>query len=649
MKYATAIYMLLAVLICSALGVQAKEDEGKSKTDLHISLQTLLGEDPAAHQLKVPSLPQKALAEALTIPPYHVRIVYLIPNNRIPQYDAEKTLQRHALRVQRLFREELARLGYAQKNLRLEMQPDGVVPKINIVWVDLPDTYFHSTDYLTRWDRIILGVQRGGIAIWQPGEILWVFAETQKQFPNGEFDQSTIFFGGAGDGVIGVGLVTGETLARLTADLLIDDAPFAGTTIPGISYPVSYPLTESSFPWFEGTTLSSTSSSAQGGSAHEVAHALGLFHDFRNDVNFNGNLTGNGFRGFHGWFYPNRYPADDVMLSRASAIAFNSNRYFNADGSTSGTTGPSIQILSSGLVIPSQGLFPVRFTATGPSSLVGAMLVRNGAAVAEMPLNGTSITTTITANDYTPVRRLSSSTDTWELFVYDKAGNRASATISAAPASGYNRAPIPFVKLSKRRLTVGDQVVLDASQSVDPDGDASRMRVEWDTNGDGSYETAASRTKTYTTTYTTAGVYKIVARLTDRVGNRAISMPIGLRVESPSIDNLASLTLAPTSANSSVCPDGFSERLEKIATVSNKGNQALIQLRLEVKEQETGVILVRVGDMWMEEGELFDLPKAQGYSDSQLTSNEAVQIPLTACLENAPFSASSLSLNGRAQ
>src|SRR5688572_21188709 len=107
-------------------------------------------------------------------------------------------------------------------------------------------------------------------------------------------------------------MVTGETLARMSEQFLTDDRLYAGLVIPAIG---PYPLVpDVSFAWFDGTTVSSISSSAQGAVIHEVGHAFSLWHDFRNDYNANGNLMGNGFRGLRGSLFPRRYPLDDVGL-----------------------------------------------------------------------------------------------------------------------------------------------------------------------------------------------------------------------------------------------------------------------------------------------------------------------------------------------
>ena len=120
---------------------------------------------------------------------------------------------------------------------------------------------------------------------------------------------------------------------------LPDDTPYAGEVVPEIG---PYPLVQDvSFPWFEYTTFSSIASSIQGAFAHELGHAFGLPHDFRNDSNFRGTLMGNGLRGFRGAMYPERYPSDDMRLSYGAALSLNVSAYFNPGADAMTVPGPT--------------------------------------------------------------------------------------------------------------------------------------------------------------------------------------------------------------------------------------------------------------------------------------------------------------------
>jgi hypothetical protein len=482
-----------------------------------------LGENPA-HQL--PGPPTET-----PLPPdggaYRVKVAYMVPSNRSVQPGAEQTLRSYIVRMQAWFREEMARLGYGPKSFLFETESSVLIPRINLVRVDQPDTAFQGT-YQERWNNILEAVAAAGFPLWTPRELVLIVAETQIQNPDGSFlygtDEST-FFGGSAADFSGIGLVTGETLARLNPTFLTDNQPYAGRIILAIG---PFPLVQGlSFPAFEETTLSSTSSSAVGGALHELGHGLGLRHDFRNDANFNGNLMGNGFRGSRGVLLPKRYPSDDMRLSSGSALALNYNRFFNNGKSFTDNTPPQVAIRAQDAAAVVNGQCGIGFSAEDmESALAGALLIKDGHVVADQALAGSSAVATLTTYDYRP-----GEISEWLVEVFDTQGNRGhSAAVWLACPEGSNRAPHPFVAVGKRQLRVREKVTLSAMSSLDPDGDSSRMTVEWDLNGDGKFDTRPSTIKTFTKAYRKPGVYRIVARLTDEPGDAAVSMPIGIRV-----------------------------------------------------------------------------------------------------------------------
>ena len=459
-------------------------------------------------------------------PGYRVRIVYLIPSNRQPQRNAQELLQRYALRVRRFYREEMARLGYKGKTFEFETENGGTDALVHFAHVAEPDTSFHDSDYATRFFKILDGITSAGFPPFTQKEVLFVVAETHRQLEDGRFLESSVFFGGTGSQETGISVVTGETLARMRSGLLKDDRPYDGLIIPRIG---PFPLVQGvTFPSFEGSTLSSTSSSGQGGAMHELGHAFALPHDLRNDDNFNGILMGNGFRGFRAVVHPERYPDDDVRLSSASALQLSVSRFFNPHQTYTDNTPPIVEIVSSPVVAPTGGLFRVQVRAFDQeSSLAALVLVRNGNAVGELAVSESAVDTAIDTYDYEP-----GVTDRWEVIAYDAQGNLAiSAPASLTPDTGFNRAPVPFVSVDKRRLTLSENVILDASRSFDPDGLASEVLVEWDFNGDGVFDTPPSLDKTQETSFAKPGTYQVVARLTDPSGDSSLSVPIGLRVQ----------------------------------------------------------------------------------------------------------------------
>ena len=131
-------------------------------------------------------------------------------------------------------------------------------------------------------------------------------------------------------------LIAADGLAVGNIDDLGDETPYDGLVRPTVGpYPMKQNVT---YPWFVGTTFSSVASADIGAMLHEMGHALGLPHDFRNDDNSHGNLMGNGLRGFRGWFDPARFVTDDLYLSYGDALALANSPYFA--GTASSTTTP---------------------------------------------------------------------------------------------------------------------------------------------------------------------------------------------------------------------------------------------------------------------------------------------------------------------
>ena len=601
---------------------------------VRLDAQTVLVEHPD-HELLEPLVGTRASLSAVAPPSrdYRVRVVYLIPSNRQPQPDAEKILQRYLLRLQTLYRENLARLGYHQRTLPLEVSNG--VPTVHFAYVPEPDTAFHDPDYGGRWSRILNAVDRAGYPPFAPGQALLVIAEIHRMLPDGSIDPATAFVGGAGttDGQAGAAVVTGEFLARSLAELLVDDRPYDGLTIPAVG---PFPLVQGvTFPAFEGTTLSSTSSSAQGASAHELAHAFGLPHDFRNDDNFNGDLLGNGLRGFRGFFHPDRYPGDDVRFSSGSARLLDSSPFFV------GTAGPDLippeaLILTGGIITPTRGLLRIAVMATDDTALATLVLLRNGSAVADAHVQGRAAVTSLEIYDYTP-----GAADRWQVIVVDASGNRnTSPEVPLMVPTGFNRAPVPNIRVANRRVTVGESVLLDVTRAFDPDGSSSSLQVEWDVNGDGDFDTLPSTTRTFTTAFSRPGTYQMSARISDGSGDSSVSVPIGIRVIPSLVNPLVTFEIRtpPTfSLDAARCPAQYAGTFSFDAILSNVGTQTLIEPAVEIARLTAGNLL-RAGDELLEESQLFAIVNPDGTSKLSMPPGDSLTVPFTVCLEQRkPF------------
>jgi hypothetical protein len=455
--------------------------------------------------------------------PPTVRVAYVIPSNREPQPDAVANLQRIIELYQGWFADQMDRNGFGSLTFRAETMADGETAQIHVVHTAETDAQFR-TDL---WQQVGQSVTEAGIPLWSDGEIWLLVPEAHVQTEDGALEGGVALGAGIGSGTgAGVAMIGAGGLAYTHPDDLIDDAPYAGQIIEALG---PYPLVQDvSFPWFEGATISSVASSWLGAGLHELTHALGMPHDFRNDSNFHGNLEGNGLRGFRGALYPGLYAEDDMYLSHGQALALATNPYFQTLVEDRDNTRPEVVILTQGTPDPFFGLLQIRFTATDDTGLAAALLLRNGEQVGEMPLSGQSVDTFFATPFYT-----SGSNDSFEVIVYDIHGNRTNVSINLQPQVGDGAAPLPFFQLSTSTPRIHQTLTLDASGSSDPDGDDAQLSVEWDLDGDNQFDTAPTTVKTLETAFTATGTGLIRARLTDATGNQSLSAPIPIRVINP--------------------------------------------------------------------------------------------------------------------
>lgn len=476
--------------------------------DPHVLLQ---GIAPAADERR---------ATAATPTPARVRIAYLVPVDREPQPDAVWLLQVAFLNYQNWYRDQMERHGFGPKTFHLEMEPDGRLPQVHVVRSP------RTADYLRGdlWGRVAEQLTQQGFPVWTARTVWFVIPEAHVQQP----DSSVLggFAGGASFGSgddAGLAVLGSDALPRFRPALLRDNRSYANRVLPEIG---PRPLRQGvTFPGFEGTSFSSTCSSALGAGLHELSHGFGLSHDFRNDDNFRGVLMGNGLRGFRGETHPGAYRSDQTQLSHGHALALNVSRYFNPAATAQESTRPTLTVLTRGPQTPDGGLLTVRFRAADNRGLAAALLTRNGDLIEEMPLSGTIVTQQFATTHYEP-----GEPNTYRLALFDAAGNKAETEFQVTPASGLNRAPRPFVKLSPDVAAVGQTFTLEATASSDPDDPVTSLTVEWDLDGDGTFDTAPVPQKRLLTNSPLAGVRRIRARLTDPHGASAISAPVSLRV-----------------------------------------------------------------------------------------------------------------------
>lgn len=450
-----------------------------------------------------------------------VRLAYIIPSNRTAQADAVAKMRAIITDNQNWFRDQFERHGFEPKTFRVETEPDGVTPKVHVKNVPDTDAYLRGDI----WSRTIQAASNAGITIWTTGEVWLLVPETHVQAADGSVTGGTALGASFGSGADpGVAMMGSDSLARWATGMFNDDRAYHNLFIPEIGpHALKQDVT---FPWFEGTTISSVSSSVRGASTHEMSHAFGLPHDFRNDNNFQGNLMGNGLRGLRGNFFPGRYANDHTRLSYASALALNPSRYFNSD--IGETTKPILTDVTTGAVTIVAGRIEISFTASDSSGLVAAWLTRGGDLVGEMPLAGTSVKTQFSTPYFTP-----GAANSYAVAVFDRFGNKLSVGTTITPASGPNCAPQPSIRIQPPTPLAGETVVLDAGASTDPESGASVLKVEWDLDGDGQFDTPPTTTKTFNLPLPLHGNRYISARITDPSNATAVSTRLALHTHRP--------------------------------------------------------------------------------------------------------------------
>ena len=449
-----------------------------------------------------------------------VRVAYLVPNNRTAQADAVYKLQSTILAYQWWYRDQMERNGFGPKTFRFETEADGVTPRIHVRNLNVSDAHLRED----LWGRTIDAASAAGVPVWTSRQVWWLIPEAHLLNANGSITGGTALGASFGSGDdAGIGMIGSDGLVRMKPEYMFDNRPYAGLVIPELGARTL--VQDVTFPWFEGNTISSVSSSIVGAGLHELSHAFGLPHNSRNDDNMHGNLMGNGLRGWRGSIYPDRYPAEQVRLSYGNALFLNYSRYFNTRTSYTDNGKPAVVIQNPTSINTTNGTAHIQFRTSDAGGLAAAWLIWKGDLVDEMTLSGT----VTTQRFETPFFDAGSYTE-YKVIVIDQQGNRGEAARNLSVTKAGNAAPQPKIRVTPAFPTVGQTVTFDATFSSDPDHSSTVLQAEWDFENDGEFDTNPSSQKRSTRIFTEPGVYQARARLRDPAGAVVLSSPIGFRV-----------------------------------------------------------------------------------------------------------------------
>jgi hypothetical protein len=263
--------------------------------------------------------------------------------------------------------------------------------------------------------------------------------------------------------------------------------------------------------------------------AHELGHCFLLQHCYLKDATLCGNLMGNGFRGFRGYFLPDRFPTEDTRLDRPSALMLSLCPFFRKPADlTPYAAPPSITIQTPpGKVTLDHGALRVSFTASEPKGPGIAMAtLENGqgrdnvgiVAWKQFDGKGKEVHATFETNEVNPGRE-----DTWRVAVMDSSGNVAYQTVKLT-APRYGLGPHPFISVGHTRVKMGVSVTFKGTVMR-----PWKFWYAWDF-GDGT----TADTPSVDHVFAKPGVYEVRLIATDSAGrNGQISQFISVTANGP--------------------------------------------------------------------------------------------------------------------
>jgi len=371
------------------------------------------------------------------------------------------------------------------------------------------------------WDHAFQSVINGGFAPDAAGQVWLCFVEAQDQLANGSIhNDSTQGTGRFGNGFT---LCSGLELALGgDPDLIHDHRHYSGLTIPAIG---PHPLVlHESFPAYQGDDVSSLAADYLSAVAHELGHCFLLQHCYINDATQCGNLMGNGFRGWRGYFMPGHFPSEDTRLDRPSALMLSLCPFFRKPASLAQYSPPPAIAIQApeGRMALDHGTLRLSFSVTeskGPGIALATLENGQGrdnvGVVAWKQFDGKSkaVEATFETNAITPGQD-----DTWRVTVLDSIGNVAYQTVKLT-APRYGLAPNPFLAVAHTQVKAGDSVRFTGSVKR-----PWHFTYDWDF-GDGSTAQGAAQDHVFVK----PGLYDVRLTVTDpggRIGKSSQFMSV---------------------------------------------------------------------------------------------------------------------------
>jgi hypothetical protein len=232
-----------------------------------------------------------------------------------------------------------------------------------------------------------------------------------------------------------------------------------------------------------------------------------------------------------GAIYPYEYYGTFGHLQYGQALALQTNPYMthlSRVPAGNPTVTWSIGTPSWTAGSPHYGQLPINYTVSDPDGLGSLILQKDGDQTGEVDLSGTSATGTL----YTPYFAAGQSQE-FALMAYDANANRTRVTrtlvVPAMPA-GASAGVQPFIRTGSGTVRVGEPLDLDASSSFGLQ--SGRVNVEWDYEGDGTYDSpVGAQYARWQANYNTPGDYLVRARFTHQLTGAVVeSAPIPVRV-----------------------------------------------------------------------------------------------------------------------